>query len=82
VHAGLDAGVLELGDRIEFRAKLFDAAAPDEQVGWAFGTCLVERKITPGAAGLWRCSYLLTLADGTITLDGLARPGRAGTNSG
>ena len=72
-----DDGVRELGDRVEFRAKLFDAAATDEQVGWAFGTCLVERRITPGVSGLWRCTYLLKLAEGTITLDGLdpAGPG-------
>jgi hypothetical protein len=72
-----DDGVLELGDRVEFRAKLFDATATDEQVGWAFGTCLVERRITPGVSGLWRCNYLLKLAEGTITLDGLdpAGPG-------
>lgn len=69
--------MLELGDRIEFRAKLFDAAATDEQVGWAFGTCLVERRITPGVSGLWRCSYLLKFTEGAITLDGLdpAGPG-------
>lgn len=72
-----DDGVRELGDRVEFRATLFDAAATDEQVGWAFGTCLVERRITPGVSGLWRCTYLLKLAEGTITLDGLdpAGPG-------
>ena len=73
----LDDGLLELGDRVETRAKLFDAAATDEQVGWAFGTCLVERRITPGVSGLWRCTYLLKLAEGTITVDGLdpAGPG-------
>ena len=72
-----DDGLRELGDRVEFRAKLFDATATDEQVGWAFGTCLVERRITPGVSGLWRCTYLLKLAEGTITLDGLdpAGPG-------
>ena len=72
-----DDGVLELGDRAEFRAKLFDGTATDDQVGWAFGTCLVERRITTGVSGLWRCTYLLRLADGTITLDGLdpAGPG-------
>ena len=72
-----DDGLLELGDRVETRAKLFDAAATDEQVGWAFGTCLVERRITPGVSGLWRCTYLLKLAEGTITVDGLdpAGPG-------
>ena len=66
-----DDGLLELGDRAEFRAKLFDAAATDDRVGSAFGTCLVERLITPGVSGLWRCTYLLRLADGTITMDGL-----------
>lgn len=66
-----DDGLLELGDRAEFRAKLFDAAAIDDRVGSAFGTCLVERLITPGVSGLWRCTYLLRLADGTITMDGL-----------
>jgi hypothetical protein len=72
-----DDGLLELGDRVEIRAKLFDAAATDDQVGSAFGTCLVERRITPGVSGLWRCTYLLKLAEGTITLDGLdpAGPG-------
>jgi hypothetical protein len=72
-----DDGVLELGDRVETRARLFDAAATDDQVGWAFGTCLVERRINPGVSGLWRCTYLLRLADGTITVDGLdpAGPG-------
>ena len=64
-------GVLELGDRLESRAKLFDAAAPDEQLGLAFGTCLVERRITPLVSGLWRCTYLLKLTEGTITVDGL-----------
>jgi hypothetical protein len=66
-----DDGVLELGDRGEFRAKLFDAAATDERVGWAFGTCLVERRITLPVSGLWRCTYLLKLAEGTITVEGL-----------
>jgi hypothetical protein len=66
-----DDGLLELGDRVEIRAKLFDAAATDDRVGSAFGTCLVEREITPGVSGLWRCKYLLRLADGTITVDGL-----------
>lgn len=72
-----DDGVLELGDRVEFRSRLFDAAATDDQVGWTFGTCLVERRITPGVSGLWRCTYLLRLANGTITVDGLdpAGPG-------
>lgn len=72
-----DDGLLELGDRVEIRAKLFDAAATDEQVGWAFGSCLVERRITPGISGLWWCTYLLKLAEGTITVDGLdpAGPG-------
>ena len=66
-----DDGVLELGDRVEIRAQLFDAAATDERVGWALGTCLVERRITPLVSGLWRCTYLLKLAEGTITVDGL-----------
>ncbi len=66
-----DDGILELGDRVEIRAKLFDAAATDDRVGSAFGTCLVERRITPGVSGLWRCTFLLRLADGTITVDGL-----------
>ena len=72
-----DDGRLELGDRVEFLAKLFDAASPDEKVGRAFGTCLVERRIEPGVSGLWRCTYLLKLAEGTIVLDGLdpAGPG-------
>ena len=71
-----DDGLLELGDQVETRAKLFDAAATDEQVGWAW-TCLVERRITPGVSGLWRYTYLLKLAEGTITVDGLdpAGPG-------
>ncbi len=66
-----DDGLLELGDRVEIRAKLFDAVATDDRVGSAFGTCLVERRITPWVSGLWRCTYLLRLADGTITVDGL-----------
>lgn len=66
-----DDGLLELGDRVEIRAKLFDADATDDRVGSAFGTCLVVRRITPGVSGLWRCTYLLRLADGTITVDGL-----------
>ena len=72
-----DDGRLELGDRIEFRATLFDAVTPDEKVGRAFGTCLVERRIEPGVSGLWRCTYLLKLAEGTVILDGLdpAGPG-------
>jgi hypothetical protein len=70
-------GLLEMGDRVEIRAKLFDAAATDEQVGWTYGTCLVERRINPGVSGLWRCTYLLKLGEGTITVDGLdpAGPG-------
>jgi hypothetical protein len=72
-----DDGRLELGDRVEARAKLFDPASTDEKVGRAFGTCLVERRITPGVSGLWRCTYLLKLEEGTIILDGLdpAGPG-------
>lgn len=65
-----DDGELELGDRIEIRAALFDAVVTDDRVGSAYGTCLVERRITQDS-GLFRCTYLLKLADGTITVDGI-----------
>lgn len=63
-------GVLRLGDRIATRAPLVDATARGNRVGTSFGDCLALRRITSDT-GLWRCSYVLRLADGTINLDGL-----------
>jgi hypothetical protein len=65
-----DDGELRLGDRIAIRAPLVDAVALGDRVGTAYGDCLVLRRITRDA-GLWRCTYVLRLADGTINLDGL-----------
>jgi hypothetical protein len=63
-------GVLGLGDRIATRAPLVEPAAPGNRMGTSFGDCLAQRIITH-STGLWRCSYVLRLADGTIVLDGL-----------
>ena len=65
-----DDGVLRLGDRVVTRAPLVEPAAPGDRVGTSFGECLAVRTITDGT-GLWRCSYVLRLAGGTISLDGL-----------
>jgi len=64
---------LRLGDRLAFRVPLLDGAqASDAGVGYA--ECVVMRRITDdadGASGLYRCNYLLHLADGDLIVDGL-----------
>jgi hypothetical protein len=72
----LDFGTsgLRLGDRLAARAPLLDATQTS-QVGSSYAECVVMRHITdvPGepSGGLYRCSYLLRLADGDLVLDGL-----------
>lgn len=60
---------LRLGDRLASRGPLLDATQTN-QAGSAYLECVVMRSITDGH-GLYRCSYLLKLADGTILLEGL-----------
>jgi hypothetical protein len=60
---------LRLGDSVAARGPLLDPTT-DQQVGSAYGTCWVARTLIRGQ-GLYDCTYLLKLADGTITLQGL-----------
>ena len=41
------------------------------QVGYAHLDCVVMRRITNAPSGLYRCSYLLELADGGLIIEGL-----------
>src|SRR5919106_206137 len=59
---------MRLGDRIVARGPLLDDTRTN-RMGTVHGECVVQRRLTDG--GLWRCSYLLKLEDGTITLQGL-----------
>jgi hypothetical protein len=66
-------GGLGLGDRLTGRGPLLDATQTNE-VGTAHQDCVVMRRITDGPsgpAGLFRCSYLLHLADGDVLVEGL-----------
>ncbi len=64
---------LRLGDRLVGRGPLLDATQTSE-VGTSHQECVVMRQITDGPdgpGGLYRCSYLLHLADGDLTVEGL-----------
>ena len=63
-------GRMTQGDRVVFRGPLFNRAQT-EQVGRATGECVVVSDKITETDGLWRCSYLLGLPDGNLTLDGL-----------
>jgi hypothetical protein len=60
----------EFGDRLTARAAMFDAAS-GESAGTAYLECMVVRKIVGDDQGMWRCSYHLKLAGGSIVLQGL-----------
>jgi hypothetical protein len=64
---------LRLGDRLTGRGPLFDASQQSE-FGVAYQECVVMRRITDGPSGpsgLYRCTYELVLADGSIVVEGL-----------
>lgn len=65
---------LRLGDRLAARGTLLDAAGTS-QVGRAYLDCVVMNKITDdpveGPGGLYWCTYILRLADGDLTIEGL-----------
>ena len=58
-----------LGDRVSSRGPLVDPTT-GEHVGSVYGDCWVARQQIRGQ-GFWDCTYLLKLAGGTITLQGL-----------
>jgi hypothetical protein len=61
---------LRLGDRITSRGPLADESQTD-QLGTAFGQCIVHKRIIDPNKGLWNCNYVLELADGELILQGL-----------
>jgi len=64
---------LRLGDRLTFRAPLLDGTQTSD-AGETYGECVVVRRITDdadGPGGIYRCNYLLRLADGDLIVDGL-----------
>ena len=64
---------LRLGDRLTARGRLTDATG-GSTVGNGHLDCVVQRHITDGPegpGGLYRCSYLLRLAEGQIVIQGL-----------
>jgi hypothetical protein len=68
-----DDGALVLGDRLAGRGRLVDPATGN-RVGRFFQDCVVMRRITDGPdgpRGLYRCTYELVLADGTVVVEGL-----------
>jgi len=64
---------LRLGDRLAGRFPLTDATG-QSTLGHGHQDCVVQRHITDGpegSGGLYRCSYLLQLADGDLIIEGL-----------
>jgi len=61
---------LRLGDRLTGRGPLLDETQSN-QVGYAHLECVVMRRITDVPSGLYRCSYLLHLANGDLNIEGL-----------
>ena len=59
---------MRLGDRIAAKAVLVDESLSN-RVGIAHLECVVQRRLSGN--GLFRCSYLLSLEDGDIILEGL-----------
>lgn len=60
---------LRLGDRAAARGPLHGAEG--SEVGTAFADCMVQRRITDNATGLWNCTYVLELDGGDLILQGL-----------
>ena len=74
-HVFQDVGEdgLRLGDRLTGRFPLTDATG-ESTLGRGHQDCVVQRQITDGPegpGGLYRCSYLLRLADGDLIIEGL-----------
>jgi hypothetical protein len=65
-----DGRGLGLGDRIASRGPVSNESRT-EQLGTAYGQCLVHKRIIDPNMGLWNCNYVLELADGDIVLQGL-----------
>jgi hypothetical protein len=65
---------IRLGDRLAARVSLLDPTGTD-RVGRAYLDCVVMNKITDdpaeGSAGLYWCTYVLRLAEGDLTIEGL-----------
>ncbi len=65
---------LRLGDRVASRGPLMDGARTSE-VGRAYADCVAMTRITDnrgeGPGGLYWCSYVLRLAEGDLTVEGL-----------
>ncbi|HEX2030481.1 MAG TPA: hypothetical protein VHL78_03645 [Actinomycetota bacterium] len=61
---------LRLGDRLVARAPLYDITGT-QRLGRAFLECVVVSNRLANTAGLFRCSYLLDLAEGDILVEGL-----------
>ena len=64
---------LRLGDRLTSRAPLLDQTQMNE-LGSGHQDCVVMRRIIDGPdgpGGLYRCSYILRLADGDLLVEGL-----------
>jgi hypothetical protein len=61
---------LSLGDRIVFRAELWDPAE-SHRMGKAKGECVVVSDKLTATKGLFRCSYLLKLGGGDLMVEGL-----------
>jgi hypothetical protein len=64
---------LRLGDALGARGPLFDPTT-NQRVGSAYVSCWVARTLIQNH-GLYDCTYLLKLAAGTITLQGLDQHG-------
>jgi hypothetical protein len=74
-HTFQDVGEdgLRLGDRLTARFSLTDATG-ESTLGKGHLDCVVQRQIADGPegpSGLYRCSYLLRLADGDLIIEGL-----------
>lgn len=74
-HVFQDVGEdgLRLGDRLTARFPLTDVTG-EWNLGKGHLDCVVQRQITDGPegpSGLYRCSYLLRLADGDLIIEGL-----------
>jgi hypothetical protein len=74
VFLNFEQPALRLGDRLASRGPLLDATKTSE-AGRAYLDCVVMNQITDdpteGPGGLYRCSYLLRLAEGDLIVEGL-----------
>ncbi len=61
---------LTQGDRLVVRGPLVDRAET-HQVGRVTGECVVVSNRITHTEGLWRCSYLLNLPVGDLTIEGI-----------